>query len=133
MPNQQLVFTDFLKKTFGQKEVALVIVKHEAEQKMFQKQLEQEGFKPLERPLRKAVALNYIIVKDQERFKEAYDFAVQSPLGQIQLWDEIQTKTTLIAQDPMHPTVFLLTKDTLAKIRQAGMDLLSKVGLTYQS
>lgn len=133
MPTPHPDFDAFLRKTFGQKETSLVIAQNEAELEAFRKPLEQAGFLFLERLTQKTDAPYYAVLRDPDGFKDAHDFAAQSPLGQIQLWDRVQSKAVLLTPNPAHPTVFLLTAETLEKMQQAGMDLLSKVGLTYRT
>ena len=63
-----------------------------------------------------------------------YDFALQYPTGQIEIYDKFNLKSQTVTPSYKDvAVVFLITKDTLKKAQEAGFMLLEQVGITYQS
>ncbi len=71
---------------------------------------------------------------DEGLEKELYDFIVQYPTGQVEIWDEAKHDFRVL--NPKYEDVslvFLITKQDLENIKKQSFEILSKVGLTYQS
>lgn len=125
---------DFLTKTKGSREVSLVIAKDEHELLSFKKNIEEQGFNKSESIRRLMVAKQSYFVIDVHLGKKVYDFMVQYPTGQVEIFSKKLMKSEIISPDYENSSiVFLIDKNVLQKFQQAGIDLLSVVGLTYQS
>lgn len=132
-------FLQFLNCTPSQKEVSLIIAQDVTELQEFQEIISTQGY-------RQAVDVSEIIKRTQQEDakvyfvirhllpKELYDFIVQYPTGQIELFDkEIMRKTILTPKYRSSAVVFLLTKKTLTELQAKGMQLTDVVGLAYQN
>jgi len=131
-------FADFLKYTPSQREVSLAIAKDESELKEFIEILESqeyrqaidtsELFKNIESPSKV-----FFIVRDKLP-KDIYDFIVQYSTGQIEIFDResMQSKNVIPAYEGIS-IVFLITKQALRHVQEAGFQILDSVGITYQS
>ncbi len=134
----QTTFTDFLSFTHHQKEVSVVIAKNEAELKELKNTLDSQGFMQL---ADSPELLRYVSAPSKVYFlihgnlpKRVYDFLVQYPTGQIEIFDKSQMKSTLIK--PVYKDVsviLLLTKEQLISIQKGGYQILEHTGLAYQS
>lgn len=125
---------DFLPKTKGSKEVSLVIAKDEHELLSFVGIMEKQGFAKSEniKDLMEKSKTHFVI--DVSLGKKVYDFMVQYPTGQVEIFSKKLMKSEIISPDYENSSiVFLIDKNVLQKFQQAGIDLLSVVGLTYQS
>lgn len=131
-------FEDFLKYANSQKEVSLALAKDEAELTELAQKLEGQGyrqavdtsdlFKQITQPSK-----SFFIAKESLS-KDMYDFAVQYPTGQVEIYDKFNLKSqTVVPSYKDVSVVFLMTKDTLKKSQDAGFMLLEQVGITYQS
>lgn len=131
--------TDFLTYASGQKEVSLVIAKDEKELASLQSELDALGFISASTPLEFSSAASqpskiYSVLADAAHAKDYYDFSVQYPTGQVEMWN----RSTMQPQvsTPRYAGVFLvllLTKDTLVTAQKNGMDFLASTGIVYQS
>ena len=131
-------FEDFLKYANSQKEVSLMIAKDESELEDFVKKLNEAEFRQavdtsdLFKHITKA-SKTFVTVKDSLS-KDLYDFAVQYPTGQIEIYDKFNLKSQTVT--PVYKDVavtYILTKDTLNKTQESGFRILEQVGITYQS
>lgn len=127
-------FKAFLKASAGQKEVGLVIAQNRDEMSEFSSIMEKEG---LERSdnisdlLRKPKTYLYI---DENMAKEVYDFLVQYPTGQVEIFDNTEMKSKSVSPDYKNGCVILLsTKEDVGKLREKGWDILANSGPAYQS
>lgn len=131
----QKKFEEFLKFTSGQKEISLAIAQSEAELKEFQKvfinqdfKLSQDVFELLKNA--KENPKNILVIKDKD-IKSEYDFLVQYPTGQVELFDH--EKMQPISYLPNYQNVsivFLVTEEILQKLKY--YDILSNIGITYR-
>lgn len=128
----------FLRASFAQKEVPIVIAHHHQESKDFQKiltdfQFQEVGTVPeLMRALAAGGKYYFSITKETE--KVAYDLAAQYPTGQVGLFDTKTMQT--LAVTPCYEDlcfVLLVEKPCLFDLREKGMDLLKKAGMAFQS
>ena len=65
--------------------------------------------------------------------KELYDFVLQYPTGQVEIFDTKKMSSTTVA--PIYNDVsiiLLITKERLSQIQKGEFQILSIVGLTYQ-
>lgn len=134
----QNTFTDFLYLTPSQKEVSVVIAKDDSELKELKNTLDSQGFMQL---ADSPELLRYVSAPSKVYFlvhsnlpKRIYDFLIQYPTGQIEIFDKNQMKSSLIK--PVYKDVsvlLLLTKEQLINIQKGGYQILEHTGLAYQS
>lgn len=131
-------FDDFLKFVNSQKEVSLAIAKDETELAQLASKLEEHKFrqavdtsdlfKQITQPSK-----SFFVAKESLP-KDMYDFAVQYPTGQVEIYDKFNLKSqTVIPIYKDVAVVFLITKDALKKVQETGFMLLEQVGITYQN
>lgn len=134
----QKSFTDFLEHTLSQKEVSLVIAKDETELQQLVKSLEADNFRQaidtsdLFKHVTKPVKV-FVLVKDKLS-KDLYDFIIQYPTGQVEIYDKFNLKSQLVT--PVYDKVsviFIVTKDALKKTQELGYQVLEHTGIAYQS
>lgn len=131
-------FDDFLKFVNSQKEVSLAIAKDETELAQLANKLEEHKFrqavdtsdlfKQITQPSK-----SFFVAKENLS-KDMYDFAVQYPTGQVEIYDKFNLKSQTVTPSYKDvAVVFLITKDTLKKVQETGFMLLEQVGITYQN
>lgn len=136
--NSNKSFSDFLRYTLSSREVSLTVAKDNAEQQHFIQILEKEGFKKaskvsdlLEDALHPSKA--YLVAGETLR-KDLYDFIVQYPTAQIEIFNKEAMKSkTVIPQYKNTSIVLVITKDHLSQVQKHGFDVLSHIGMAYQS
>ena len=136
--NSHNSFSDFLRYTLSSREVSLVLAKDGTEQQDFIQTLEKEGFKKtnnvsdlLEDALHPSKA--YLVAGEILR-KDLYDFIVQYPTAQIEIFNKEAMKSkTVIPQYKDTSIVLVITKDHLLQVQKHGFDVLSHTGMAYQS
>lgn len=129
---------DFLSACKGQKEVSLVIAKDDAELSYFQTELRASGFRFAESPMGLLSDLNsdsgVYAVAGISDMKDYYDFTVQYPTGQIELWDRAAMQAYDATPAYQNAGVILLVlKSDLIASQSEGRDFLANCGLVYQS
>lgn len=136
IPEKQ--FGDFLSKTISQIEVSIIIANGKDEAVDFEKKLDMFGFqkaKTIHDIIGIVESPNKVYLNLNNGFdKDTYDFLVQYPTGQIELFDNKQMK--LEVASPTHKdvaVVFLVSKDMLRKIESNGYNIRSAVGMAYQN
>lgn len=131
-------FDDFLKFTLSQKDVSLAIANDDSELIELMKKLEEKEFrqavdtsdlfKQITQPSK-----SFFVAKESLS-KDMYDFVVQYPTGQVEIYDKFNLKSQTVMPSYKDVTIiFLITKEVLKKAQEAGFMLLEKVGITYQS
>ncbi len=131
--------TDFITYALGQKEVSLVIAKDEEELASLKRELDVLGFASVNTPLEFSIASDhpgkaYSILADASHAKDYYDFSVQYPTGQVEMWNRSTMQPQVSTPRYEGVTlVLLLTKDTLVSAQKNGMDFLASTGIVYQS
>jgi hypothetical protein len=132
-------FDDFLKLTPSQKEVSLAIAKENDELSTFLEVLENQGFRQIVdiQDLFKYVfhpsAKVFFVVKGLIP-KDIYDFILQYPTGQVEVYDYFNLKSKLATPSYDNTSVILLViKEDLKRNNESGFQILDQVGLTYQS
>lgn len=131
-------FNNFLNFTSSQKEISLVIAKDKVELSNFVKKLKNEGFNQtpealdLFKYITKPAKVFFVIQKILS--KDIYDFMIQYPTGQIEIYNKSNLKSQTVI--PIYKDVsiiFIITKETLKKTQEFGFRILEQVGITYQS
>ena len=124
---------EFLDTLAGSKEVGLVIAEGQKELKDFSKLLDDAGFN---RSIGIANVFesqkSYIIV-DENIGKSIYDFPVQYPTGQVEIFDNKDMRSKIFSPDYRLGIVLLVVQDVLNNLQTKGFDLLSAVGPAYRS
>lgn len=128
----------FLSRANSQKEPVFIIAENNKGVKEYQAIIEESGYKQAKTVKdlmkeSKAVNKKYIIVQAGDDLKDIYDFTVQYPTGQVEIYDKKNLTTDVLNPNYKNTSfLFLVTKDTLSASREKGYDLLSQAGLTYQ-
>lgn len=131
-------FSDFINRTPSQREVSLIVAKDDQELTTFQTILQNRGF-------RQTVGVHQLLtnitfpskvfcIVNSSLPKEVYDFIVQYPTGQIEMFDKDRMigKVTKPSYEDVS-VVFILTKENLSNVQKNGYRLLENVGITYQN
>lgn len=128
-------FTDFISHIESQREISLAIANGQRELDDFVSSLEESGFRQvidtheLFRRVVKPVKIFYLI-KDPFP-KPIYDFMVQYPTGQVEIFDKASMRSDIII--PVYhkvSIVFLVRKDRLLSIEKEGYSLRENTGIT---
>lgn len=125
---------EFLFVTQGGKEVGLVIAQNEEELKSFVKVMGGFNFERSENiaDLFKFPKTYFVITPDMD--KDVYDFIVQYPTGQVEIFDKKLMQSQTLSPDYKKQGIILLVdKDNLNKIQEKGFDLLGNTGPAFQS
>lgn len=132
-------FSVFLETALGQSEVSCILAHHDQELAWYERGLVDAGFVCTSSPERVTRALAQgarvaYVVRHADDAKTAYDLACQYPTGQVELFD--QASHAPLACSPLYAQTacaVLVTKAQLFDMCEAGMEMLSKVGMTHQS
>jgi len=131
-------FDNFVKFTFSQKEVSLVIAKDKIELANFVKTLESKDFKQvtdisdLFKDIIKPAKI-FLVTKDILS-KDMYDFVAQYPTGQVEIYDKFNLKSQMVIPTYQGVSIiFIITRESLGKTQASGFRLLEQVGISYQS
>ncbi len=129
---------DFLKFANSQKEVSLMIAKDENELEDFIKKLSEGEFRQavdtsdLFKQVEKA-SKSFVVIKDVLP-KDLYDFALQYPTGQVEIYDKFNLKSQMVIPVYKDVTiVYVLTKAAIEKTQESGFRILEIAGITYQA
>ncbi|MEK7202618.1 MAG: hypothetical protein AAB669_03790 [Patescibacteria group bacterium] len=134
-------FAEFINQSGFSKEVPLIIAEDERELHQFRQLLnkaghdEQESVYHLIHAAHKG-SKNYLVLDDHHPFtlKQAYDFVVQYPTGQIEVSDQVTMQKAIFSPKyEENHTLLLVTRRELAEIEKTGLTFLSRVGATYQN
>ncbi len=125
---------DFLAVTAGSKDTGLIIAKDAKELENMAQSLDSRCFKKAENiPSLFAFRKSYLIVNENSA-KDAYDFAVQYPTGQVEIFNKGQMKSETFSPDyGSLNLVLLVARDDLKKLEAKGFGLRSAVGPAFQS
>jgi len=125
---------EFLNVTAGSKEVGLIIAKDASQLDGFTRSLDGMGFERSEKISDLSKLQKSYLVIHEGTAKDAYDFAVQYPSGQVEIFDKEQMRSQSFSPDYGNLNlVLLVVKDDLNKLQTKGFDLLSAVGPAFQS
>ena len=118
----------------GSKEIGLAIAKDNKELESFAQAMDDMDFKHVEEISDLVKFPKAYLTVREDMDKNIYDFAVQYPTGQVEIFDKGLMQPQTFSPDYKNlGIVFLVTKDDLSKLQTKGFGLLSYVGLTYQS
>ena len=131
--NKDNGLVDFIHTVYGSHEVGLVIAKNDKTLANLVRSMDGMGFKRSEAggdffkfPK------TYRIVGDSLE-KDVYDFIVQYPTGQVEIFDSELMRSRMSSPDYKNSAVILgVTKENLKKLQVQGFDLLSSAGPAYQ-
>lgn len=131
--NTTVSLIEFLGTLTGSKEVGLVIAEDQKELRNFSQSLDDAGFN-------KSIGIanafesqkSYIIV-DKDAGKSVYDFAVQYPTGQVEIFDNKDMLSKIFSPDYRSSIVLLVAQNVLNNLQTKGFDLFSVVGPAYRS
>ena len=127
-------FTDFLKATFGQKEVGLIIAKDRDQLSDFSAAMDGEGFKRSDNISDLFNSPKMYLIVGENMGKDFYDFLVQYPTGQVEIFDNNAMESKTFSPDYANGCViFLVLKEDLNKLQDKGWDILAHSGPAYQS
>ncbi len=125
---------DFLSIVLGSKEVGLILAKDKSEFTDFMQKLEQTGFRQAQKMTDITKIARVYFALDEVVNKEVYDFVVQYPSGQVELFDKQLMQSTVFSPDYKNSAVVLLVyKDSLIKFKEQGFDILTVAGPAFQS
>ncbi len=125
---------EFLAVTAGSKDMGLIIAKDEGELESLARSLDGMGFKRSKQIAELPKLQKAYFVVNESASKDAYDFAVQYPTGQVEIFDKEQMQSQSFSPDYGSLNfVLLVAKDDLNKLQTKGFDLLSAVGPAFQS
>lgn len=123
----------FLTVTAGSREMGLIIAKDASESESFARSLDGMGFKRSQTVVDLLKLQKSYFVISEDTTKDAYDFAVQYPSGQVEIFDREQMRSQSFSPDYSSLNLVLLViKDELNKLQTKGFDLLSAVGPAFQ-
>ena len=125
---------EFLSVMQGGKEVGIIIAQDEAELSSFARALDRFDFKRAENIFDLLKFSKTYLVAGQDMDKGAYDFIVQYPTGQVEIFNkELMQSQTLTPDYKNSAIVLLVDKSNLNKIQEKGFDLLAVAGPAFQS
>lgn len=126
-------FTDFLKATFGQKEVGLIIAKDKDQLSDFSSVMDGEGFKRSDNIEDLFNSPKTYLSIGENMSKDFYDFLVQYPTGQVEIFDNNAMESKTFSPDYANGCViFLVLKEDMNKLQDKGWDILANCGPACQ-
>lgn len=132
--NTKTKLADFIFAIRGGREAGLAIARDESELASLAQEIEALGFSPTQIGWDLFGASETVWIPDAKMGKDVYDFAVQYPTGQVEIFDPEAMRPHLLS--PAYDTdarIILATKARLAQWRKEGFDLLAVAGPAYQS
>lgn len=124
---------EFLKIATGSREVGIVIAKDSAELGEFSKSMDSAEFKRAEGISDLFQSPKVYAVVDENLDKDIYDFVVQYPTGQVEIFDQKLSTSHLLSPDYINSgIVILVLKEDLTKLEEKGFNLLSTTGPALQ-
>lgn len=139
--NLKIELAQFLQKIASQKDVSLMIAKNSKEIKAFETALIGQGFKMVGNILELISALNspakparLYISPDHSNVKPLYDFLVQYPTGQVEIFDDKEMKSKVFNPDYANSAVVLLiSSEELKRLESNNFSFLQYTGLAFQN
>jgi len=124
---------EFLSVIIGSREVGLVIAQNEAEISSFAKAMDRFDFKRSENISDLFKSPKTYLVADGNLDKDVYDFIVQYPTGQVEIFDKKLMQSQMLSPDYKNSAIVLLVdKKNLNKIQEKGFDILGVAGPAFQ-
>jgi len=125
---------EFLSVMIGSREVGLVIAKNEAEISSFAKSMDRSNFKRSENISDLFKSPKTYLVADENIDKDVYDFIVQYPTGQVEIFNKKLMQSQTLSPDYKNSAIVLLVeKNNLNKIQEKGFDILGVAGPAFQA
>lgn len=110
-----------------------MIAQNDAEISSFAKAMDRFDFKRSENIADLFKSPKTYLVADGNLDKDVYDFIVQYPTGQVEIFDKKLMQSLTLSPDYKNSAIVLLVdKDNLNKIQEKGFDLLSSTGPAFQ-
>ncbi len=127
----------FLSIASGQKEVGLIIAEDETQVQELQQSLKKVGFIKVDRT---SELLNRMDKPGKLLFtfsgtinKNVYDFLMQYPTGQVEIFDHTQMQSQIAIPDYRNLSVIaLITKRNLLVLENQGYSIRMNTGVAYQ-
>jgi len=125
---------EFLSVMIGSREVGLVIAKNEAEISSLTKAMDRSDFKRSKNISDLLKSPKTYLVADENIDKDVYDFIVQYPTGQVEIFDKKLMQSQTLSPDYKNSAIVLLVeKNNLNKIQEKGFDILGVAGPAFQA
>lgn len=131
-------FLKFLTDSGSQKEISFIVAEHENELSHIERWLNDKGYCRFN-DVTELLAMTkhhkklFLIIGEQNA-KNSYDFAMQYPTGQIEIYD---TKKMKSLSEPIEyknrSMVFLTTQHQLSKLEKENLGFLPIVGITFRT
>ncbi len=128
----------FLRAASGQQEAALVIAKNEEAFQKVRRTLEEDSFTKAEGVTELLARIDgggkiYFALSDTMD-KDTYDFLVQYPTGQVEIFDRSKMQSHVAVPDYGNLSIaVLITTKNLAALEAQGFDLRGHTGIAYQA
>ena len=137
----KMTFSRFLGRTEAQKDISLIIAQNQEELNEFGLFLKNEGFQAVEnisdlmsslgntsKPVRLYVSPN------KSNIKSFYDFLVQYPTGQVEIFDSQEMTSKVLQPDYDNSTiVFIVSQKDISEFQSNNFSLLQYIGMTFQN
>lgn len=124
---------EFLNVTAGSREIGLIIAKDSEELDNLTHSLNELGLKPSEKVTDLLTLKKSFFVIEGAEAKDAYDFALQYPSGQVEIFNKKEMKSEIFSPDYANLNIiFLVQKGELKKLESSGLNFLSITGGAYQ-
>ncbi|MEK7170885.1 MAG: hypothetical protein AAB774_01095 [Patescibacteria group bacterium] len=133
-------FDEFLDRSGFSKEVPLIIAENEEALNNYRERLKKVGYEEQESVYHlihssHKGSKNFLVLDGHhpDTLKQAYDFVVQYPTGQIEISDKATMQRAIYSPNyKENQTVLLVSRQQLSEIQQTGLTFLPRVGATYQ-
>lgn len=111
----------------------MAIAKDENELKEFSQSMNELGFEKAEKTSDLLSHPKSYMVAKEDMGKNIYDFAIQYPTGQVEIFNKDHMNSKIFSPDYHNNIVLLIDKKDLNKLLAEGLDLLSAAGPAYRS
>lgn len=111
----------------------MAVAKDENELNQFIKSMNESGFKEGSNASDLLGYSKSFIVAKEETGKDIYDFLVQYPTGQVEIFNKDNMQSETFFPDYKSRAVLLIDEKILNKLSDEGLDLLSVAGPTYRT
>lgn len=131
-------FKQFIKDASNQRELPLALAKDTDQFYELHNLLKDEGFKGTDKIYRivenpEDYSKGYIVI-NEHNYKQVYDFVIQYPTGQVNYFDQINTKNFIFTPDYKKQTLILLTtNEFMLYLQNNRLNFLEIVGMVYRS
>ena len=136
-----MTLSQFLSRTEAQKDISLVIAQNQKELNEFGLFLKNEGFQAAENIGILMSSLNdtskpakLYVSPNKDNIKSFYDFLVQYPTGQVEIFDSQEMKSMVLQPNyDDSAVVFLVSQKDLADFQANNFSFLQYAGMTFQN